>query len=168
MLEVISELIFEDFVSLLSEDIMFELELNISLSPIISDETFCKPEVISLLFVLDSDINSELFSNVLIFVYDLSLVNIELSDWFDSSKLVFVSVNLFSVDIISELIFVDSIDDDISFFPDLVIISDEISELENTSLLFIIDSDINSEVWILSEEDSYVISNSLSVDDIDV
>ena len=147
---------------------MFELELNISLSPIISDETFCKPEVISLLFVLDSDINSELFSNVLIFVYDLSLVNIELSDWFDSSKLVFVSVNLFSVDIISELIFVDSIDDDISFFPDLVIISDEISELENTSLLFIIDSDINSEVWILSEEDSYVISNSLSVDDIDV
>ena len=146
MLEVISELIFEDFVSLLSEDIMFELELNISLSPIISDETFCKPEVISLLFVLDSDINSELFSNVLIFVYDLSLVNIELSDWFDSSKLVFVSVNLFSVDIISELIFVDSIDDDISFFPDLVIISDEISELENTSLLFIIDSDINSEV----------------------
>ena len=146
MLKVISELIFEDFVSLLSEDIMFELELNISLSPIISDETFCKPEVISLLFVLDSDINSELFSNVLIFVYDLSLVNIELSDWFDSSKLVFVSVNLFSVDIISELIFVDSIDDDISFFPDLVIISDEISELENTSLLFIIDSDINSEV----------------------
>ena len=146
MLEVISELISEDFVSLLSEDIMFELELNISLSPIISDETFCKPEVISLLFVLDSDINSELFSNVLIFVYDLSLVNIELSDWFDSSKLVFVSVNLFSVDIISELIFVDSIDDDISFFPDLVIISDEISELENTSLLFIIDSDINSEV----------------------
>ena len=104
----------------------------------------------------------------MIFVYDLSLVNIELSDWFDSSKLVFVSVNLFSVDIISELIFVDSIDDDISFFPDLVIISDEISELENTSLLFIIDSDINSEVWILSEEDSYVISNSLSVDDIDV
>ena len=146
MLEVISELISEDFVSLLSEDIMFELELNISLSPIISDETFCKPEVISLLFVFDSDINSELFSNVLIFVYDLSLVNIELSDWFDSSKLVFVSVNLFSVDIISELIFVDSIDDDISFFPDLVIISDEISELENTSLLFIIDSDINSEV----------------------
>ena len=145
---------------------MFELELNISLSPIISDETFCKPEVISLLFVLDSDINSELFSNVLIFVYDLSLVNIELSDWFDSSKLVFVSVNLFSVDIISELIFVDSIDDDISFFPDLVIISDEISELENTSLLFIIDSDINSEFSL--EEDSYVISNSLSVDDIDV
>ena len=146
MLEVISELIFEDFVSLLSEDIMVELELNISLSPIISDETFCKPEVISLLFVLDSDINSELLSNVLIFVYDLSLVNIELSDWFDSSKLVFVSVNLCSVDIISELIFVDSIDDDISFPPDLVIISDEISELENTSLLFILDSDINSEV----------------------
>ena len=44
-------------------------------------------------------------------------------------------------------------------------ISEDISELENISLLFIIDSDINSEFSL--EEDSYVFSNSLSVDDID-
>ena len=61
--------------------------------------------------------------------------NIVLSDLCASSELVLVSVNLFSVDasselivvILSELIFVDSISDDISFSEFLVvlIISDE-------------------------------------------
>ena len=148
---VISVLIFGEIISLEFEPISLS---EYSIDPI----TFVLDELselgnISLLFIIDSDINSVLseedsyvFSNSLsvddidgLFIivsvksdiisvlcsvlYDLSLSNIVLSGLFDSSKLILVSVNLFSVDVsselvlvnISELIFVDSISDDNSF-----------------------------------------------------
>ena len=148
---VISVLIFGEIISLEFEPTSLS---EYSIDPI----TFVLDELselgnISLLFIIDSDINSVLseedsyvFSNSLsvddidgLFIivsvksdiisvlcsvlYDLSLSNIVLSGLFDSSKLILVSVNLFSVDAsselvlvnISELIFVDSISDDNSF-----------------------------------------------------
>ena len=149
---VISVLIFGEIISLEFEPISLS-EYSIDPITFVLDE-LSELENISLLFIIDSDINSEfsleedsyVFSNSLsvddidgLFIivsvksdiisvlcsvlYDLSLSNIVLSGLFDSSKLILVSVNLFSVDVsselvlvnISELIFVDSISDDNSF-----------------------------------------------------
>ena len=211
-LVTISDLIFVEIICLESKPISFS-EFSFTL------DELSELENISLLFIIDSDINSEfsleedsyVFSNSLSvddidglfiifsdvsdiisvlysFAYDLSILNIVLSGFCDSSKSDLILVDSFSEDIISELsnilLFISELELVISvlIFGEIIslefeptslseysidpitFVLDELSELGNISLLFIIDSDINS---VLSEEDSYVFSNSLSVDDID-
>ena len=197
-LVLLSELIFVDLINSfdvapISEEISFEdsdiNELSFwitDVSNVFSDDDFAKysvdiSDVLFIIYLEVSDIILELCSikySVDWILDCLSVSNIVLLFSCGSPILVFVSLDSFSVDInselvlviISELIFVDSIFEVISFelevsniflFSSLLIIfiSDEISELENTSV------DINSErsILILLEEDSYVFSDDASI-----